>query len=237
MAAFIQNKSRGEASSGTDIQLTLDAAPTVSNLLVATVAVQSNPTLTTQTGWTLTDTNTTSDRGAMYYKIAGASESAIQNPADSGNDASTNPWAIIISEYVIAVGPVGSINIVNGANSDSTATKTLSSALSPDVDISAIAIGSSFTTRASNTTGSQTIGGRVATERGDQTAGSGTGGTQCSQWDLEIGSTSGTYGTTCTVTGSTFQGAIFLIIVELTKFSVDNKVAYTKLEPAISNPL
>ncbi len=212
MAAFVQTKERGEDVSGSEIQVTFDAAPTDGNLLVAMVSQQGAPTFTLQSGWIQMSVLTSSDRGGMFYKVAGVGESATQNPVDSSVDASGAPWAIVITEYAV---PVVAVVEVNGSNADNNAAKSLTSALVPNAGIRAIAVGGSFSTRGTNTTDSQTIGGLVATERGDPGTTGDALGTQCSLWDLEIESTLGSYFTTATVTGSTFQGAIFLAIFEL----------------------
>lgn len=80
MPAVVQTSAAaGNAITG----LTLGSAPTQNNLLVAFAG--SNSSLAAGTGWFQLDYNTSgADYGAIYYKYAGASESATQNPIASG---------------------------------------------------------------------------------------------------------------------------------------------------------
>lgn len=72
------------ADSGGD-GVTLGAAPTEGNLLLAFFGQNLNPSVAS--GWTLiASSNAGTDYGVIAYKIAGASESATQNPA-SGTGA------------------------------------------------------------------------------------------------------------------------------------------------------
>ncbi len=98
--ALVQSKSAANATGSTAPSVTLDAAPTQGNLLVAAIDIATTATISpTLTGWTQIPTDSPADGGtaktSMFYKVAGASESATV----TGGLSTAKPWVIAVAEF------------------------------------------------------------------------------------------------------------------------------------------
>lgn len=116
----------GSADNAT-VSVTLGAAPAEGNLLVAMVSFPSGAETLAATGtWTELTRVDPADKSALYWKVAGAGESATQSPA-LASDAKT--WVCAMAEYsgCATTTPLEA----ETATSDADATKTTTGTCDP----------------------------------------------------------------------------------------------------------
>lgn len=136
---IVQNACVVEANMTTGI--TLGAAPTNGNLLIALLTDQTSfPTA--NTGWTLIGSNSALHDGyGVFWKVAGASESATQTPTNSAHQGS-------ISMYEIANGASSSLS----AFTDLTASNSVTENAFSQKPSSALIVGAAVNRALVNTT-------------------------------------------------------------------------------------
>src|SRR5688500_5986668 len=83
-----------------NVTVTLAAAPANGDLLVALV---SGPVTTVSSGWAKLTNITSTGNGALFWKVAGAGESATQQPCTT-----TALWVCVMREYNSSTGWAGS---------------------------------------------------------------------------------------------------------------------------------
>jgi epidermal growth factor receptor substrate 15 len=213
------NTGSGNVSSSNPT-VVLGAAPTQNNLLVAMVwsgSLSGGSTQTANTGWTqlTVEHPQVAVTGALYWKVAGASESATQVPATISG--LTSDWAVVMAEYygIVTSSPV--LTEAAGIHGTPTTTHT-AGPRTPTAGYNALVVCAAGTVNNTATWSAETVSGTgmgTVTERGEAIA-SGQG--DCVLWDAFTSlntSTSGSYSGTATssisVIDSThiaiFQGA------------------------------
>lgn len=111
-ATIVQNGS----NSGTITGVTLGAAPTLGNLLVAFSV--NNTSGSIGSGWTSIATNNSIEFASIAYKIAGAGESATQNPMGAAGGATCSIFEIhlgglsLAAIALVTAAATGSVNVV-----------------------------------------------------------------------------------------------------------------------------
>lgn len=190
------------SATGSSFTATLGTAPTEGSILIAAVSQQGSNTWSAGSGWTMLTEATSSDEGAIFYKVAGASEGTSQTPGTTDNTARI--WTCIVAEYA---GPVAATPLLGDAgNADTDSTKT-SPAITPTSGVRALIVGMAFSTSSTATFSGHTIGGVAANERADVQSGSGGNANSACLFDLVVESTSGSYSTSTTVSASENGGA------------------------------
>lgn len=190
------------AASGTSTTpgTTLPATPTPGSLLVAFVACGVATLSAGANGYTKRTEVVTAGtrRGCFYDKIAGASESATQEPCTLGASV---VWACHVLEYR-GVYQANRLDVEN-SQADNDTTKT-SPAVDPADGRGRLILGAAFSNSGSGTFSGQTIGGSAdgVTEQTDIAA-----GRASSVWDWIGETVAGTYTAETTATSNSEGGA------------------------------
>lgn len=201
--AFVQKKT-SQSSSGSPA-VTLDAAPTVNNLLVASIQSQDTGTPTIS-GWSNGTNQSTGTGGTkrcfrMFYKISDGTETTITGSSPAIGTI------MIVCEY----SGNATTNVLDIENSQANASNTVQSAPSvgPTASVNRLIVGAAEARRTVTTWSLWKIGGSTTgvTER----ANDGFSSTSGSMWDLDVASTSGNYDASVTIdTGSVGAAGIMI---------------------------
>jgi hypothetical protein len=191
------------ATSSTSVTFTAGVAPTQGDLLVAYVG--SSQTTTAATGWNkLTTATSGSTNGAIFWKVAGASESTSQTVATCASAT----WNEVWEEYsgVVTSSPV---DVENGAGVSASSTPVLTPSVTPTASVERLAF-CGGKAGLNTTWSSLLVGGVTANDRGHIS--------QCGSWDLVVASTSGSYqgSATPSVTSPNEHAGIALFIAAVT---------------------
>jgi hypothetical protein len=210
-AALVQSGSTAQTGTAAPAH-TLGAAPTQGNLLVAAVASQNLRTMTATAGWTYINDPSAQARLGLFYKVAGASESATQAPCTFSGIADT---VTAIHEYS---GNIASPFDIAGLTADATSPQD-QAAINPTDNVDTLMVGAAMNTN--NTTYSgQTIGGSAATERTDKVSNS---STSLSTFDrLNVNTSTSTFAAQATPSGTPTNGNIGLAIFRLVSVQTVN---------------
>jgi hypothetical protein len=180
---FVQANSSG--GNNTAPSHTLGTAPTQGNLLVAFVANDSGASQTAANGYTQLTVVTNTDVAALYYKIAGASEPATQQPCTL---SASRGWNCHVAEYSLSSGSW--MLDVEAAAADNAGAVKSSPSVTPAQGVEALLIGAAMELQAVNGPWSnQNFSGTAATERTDRSTNSVTS----TLFDLVVSATSGSY--------------------------------------------
>lgn len=196
-------------TSATAITVTLPAAPTDGNLLVAMVSCAGSVTPTATGAWNKLTQIQSTDTGAIFWKLVPASDTAAQTLTSAGTGSS---WAVVVQEFG-GVDPTTQLLVQN--NQASTTTSKASPSISPTAGkVNALIVGGGFTDGASRTWSSQAFTGSFlgsVTVLATPNRGTGTGGENCNMWFALISSTTGSYTATATCSAADGGGCAVAI--------------------------
>ena len=202
--AFVQSKPATDTGTTATIAVTMDAAPTQGNLLVAFVSQQGTlNTLTAAGSWNaLTPQTGSGDSANLFWKVAGAGETAAQTVCTSSS--STRAWAVAIAEYsgTATSSPVDVENSQTAGSTPQTSPTVTPSSTAPVLLIGAAMSSINTTTHSSESFSGSNVG--TVTERQDFGAGSAANGTSIALYDAFTTATTGSYSASATpsATGS-----------------------------------
>lgn len=211
MSASIQTASNGFTTGTTTPTATFGAAPAVGDLLVGVLQLDSTgSTISAANGYTVVAGPDNSS--CFFYKVAGASEPAAQNPVTLSGG---KKGSIIVQNY--------SGNIATPHNVSGGAAATGASQTTPTVDPTdaiPVIIVCAATSRAPTdvTWSGQLIGGSASgvTERADVSS---AGNCSACLWDkLDVGTEMSTFSGSATPSSSVVSGAAFIGIFQVTAF-------------------
>lgn len=193
MAITRVREATGTGSSTTP-QVVFASAPSAGDLIVVMTSFAVVASGTTNSGWTdWTGASLFStDVGAPYYKVAGAGESATQNPSTL---VSSTSWTCVGRIYSGAdqSAPLEVADLVA-----STTTSKASSAVDPANSVERLFVGVAFSDGARTYSAHSFTGGGTVNVAGSPSTGTTNSGESCTMWDIIQTSGAGTYAATVT---------------------------------------